>query len=254
MVNPEDHDAVDEQILGATTDDGPMSVLVKAPSAGAPGDVPTVAMFHDGPGMRSATHVFSRKLAGAGYRVVVPDLYHRHGDMIGFEPAQVAEKPELRDQAWAMLNSLTDDGIQHDLDAGLAVAGVGADEPLLVIGFCLGARAVHRTLMRLPERVVAGAMWHPSFLADDEPDSPHLSASDLTCPLYIGIGTADQMQSIEMHQRYFDAVAGLDHVEVETFEGADHGYTWPDAPGYHEVAAEGSWAKTIAMFGAALPR
>ena len=41
-----------------------------------------------------------------------------------------------------------------------------------MIGFCVGARAAFRTLMRLPDTFAAGAMWHPSFLADDEPDSP----------------------------------------------------------------------------------
>lgn len=34
-------------------------------------------------------------------------------------------------------------------------------------------------MMRRPNIVVAGAMWHPSYLCDDEPDSPDLTASDL---------------------------------------------------------------------------
>ena len=72
--------------------------------------------------------------------------------------------------------------------------------------------------------------------------------------MYIGIGTADQVQSIEMHQRFFDAVASLPHVEVEIFDGADHGYTWPSHPNYHEVAATTSWAKTTALFAANLPQ
>jgi carboxymethylenebutenolidase len=107
-------------------------------------------------------------------------------------------------------------------------------------------------MTRLPDRVVAGAGWHPSFLADDRPDSPHLTADGIRQPLYLGIGEADQMQSIAMHQRFLDAVAELDNVDVSTYPGADHGYTWPGYPTYHQAAAEGSWTKTLAIFANSL--
>ena len=160
----------------------------------------------------------------------------------------IRDSDETRAQTTKMLRSLTDDGIQSDLDAALAAVGVADDEKMGTIGFCLGARAIYRTLMRLPESFVVGASWHPSFLADDGDDSPHLTAAGLTQPVYFGIGTADQVQSIAMHQRFFDAVAPLANVEVEIFDGADHGYTWPETPNYHEVAATTSWAKTTKLF------
>ena len=46
-------------------------------------------------------------------------------------------------------------------------------------------------------------------------------------------------------------VVALDHVEVVTFPGADHGFSWPGYPNYHEEAAETSWAKTLEMFAVA---
>ena len=233
-----------EEIIDTDTSDGAMAVSVKYPGDGK--HYPTIAVFHDGPGMRESNHEFNRRLAAEGYRVVMPDLYHRHGRMLGWESHEATE--ETRAKVMEMLYSLTDDGIQSDLDDALALMDLGDDEKLGTIGFCLGARAIYRTLMRLPEQFVVGATWHPSFLADDEPDSPHLSAATLQQPVYIGIGTADQIQSIEMHQRFFDAVEPLDHVEVEIFEGADHGYSWPSNPNYHEEAAATSWAKTTALF------
>ena len=99
---------------------------------------------------------------------------------------------------------------------------------------------------------MAGAGWHPSFLVDDGDDSPHLTAGSLDRPLYLGIGEADEVQSIAMHQKFLDAVESLDHVDVTTYPGADHGYTWPGYPTYDQTAAETSWAKTLAMFGTAL--
>ena len=235
---------VHETIIDVETAEGPMAVLVKVPAAET--SYPTIAMFHDGPGIRRSTHVFANKLAAEGYRVVVPDLYHRHGRLLGWESQDATD--ETRAKVWEMLTSLTDDGIQSDLDDSLEAIDLDPAEKLGTIGFCLGARAIYRTMMRLPDRFVVGATWHPSFLADDEPDSPHLTAHQLKQPVYIGIGDADEVQSIAMHQRFFDAVAPLDHVTVEVFEGADHGYSWPSQPNYHELAATTSWARTTALF------
>jgi carboxymethylenebutenolidase len=244
---------VRSEIADATTPSGPMAILRKRPHAAGPGGTwPKVVMFHDGPGVRQATHQFASKLAAEGYDVAVPDLYHRHGRLIGFEPHEREADPTLVDRLWAMLGSLTDDGIQDDLDATLETLELSGSEQLGAIGFCVGARAVFRTLMRRPQQFAAGAMWHPSFLADERPDSPHLTASLLTRPLYIGIGDADRMQPIEKHQPFFDAVASLPHVELQVFPGADHAFTWPDWPTNDETAASVCFDRTTALFRRAL--
>jgi carboxymethylenebutenolidase len=241
---------VHEEVVDVSTPSGPMAVLRKRP-AGA-GRWPMVVMFHDGPGIRGATHAFAVELATAGYDVVVPDLYHRHGRMIGFEQSEREADPTLVDRLWALLRSLTDDGVQADLDATLAAVAPVPGERLGTIGFCVGARAVARTLQRLGDRFVVGAMWHPSYLVDDAPDSPHLTAAGLAQPLYIGIGDADRMQPIAAHRLFFDAVAPLPHVEVEVHPGADHGYTWRGWPSYDARAAARSFAKTTSLFRAHL--
>lgn len=243
---------VREATIEAATDDGPMAVVVTEPVVEPGGGTwPTVLYYLDAPGLRPATREFMARLAGHGYRVVTPDLHHRHGRLLHFEPADVAANPDARPTIIGWIASMTDDQIQHDGHVALSAAGVAAAEPYAAIGFCLGARAVVRAMERDGERVVAGAGWHPSFLADDQPDSPHLVAGRLTQPLFLGIGEADQVQSIAMHQRFLDAVADLDHVEVSTFPGADHGYTWPGYPTYDERAAEASWATTLTLFSAA---
>ncbi|MEO1059863.1 MAG: dienelactone hydrolase family protein [Actinomycetota bacterium] len=240
---------VTEQTIDTTTDDGEMAVVVARPDGG--GDRPVVLVYIDAPGLRPATRDWMARMAAEGYVVVTPDLHHRHGRLLHFEPADFAADPDARPTVMGWIASMTDAQIAHDGERALAAAGVPAGAPYAVVGFCLGARAVVRAMERDADRVVAGAGWHPSFLADDEPDSPHLSAAQLAPPLYLGIGEADQVQSIEMHQRFLDAVADLDHVDVRTFPGADHGYTWPGYPTYDEAAAETSWTVTLEMFGSA---
>jgi carboxymethylenebutenolidase len=237
-----------EEIIDASTDDGEMAVLVTQPVDD--GGWPVVLLFIDAPGIRSATHEFASKLAGEGYRVVTPDLHHRQGRLLNALDTTPPDGKTVQEMVWGWIGAMTDDQIQHDADRSLAAADVSANTPIVTIGFCLGARAVYRRLMG-DDRALAGAAWHPSFLADDEPDSPHVTAGSLAEPLYLAIGDADQVQSITMHQRFLDAVEPLDHVTVEIYEGADHGFTWPGVPNYHEAAATGAWTATTAMFAAA---
>ena len=253
---------VRETILETTSDGEPMAVLRKRPSSAGPHR--KVVVFHDAPGIRGATHAFCRRLAGRGYDVIVPDLHHRHGRLIGFSPADVADDPAAQPRIRELLAALTDDGIQQDLDAALDAVGVrrpstghgepvepGADRPERIhgIGFCIGARAVFRTMMRLPEQFEAGAMWHPSYLVDDSDRSPHLTAGELPGSLYAGFGEADRLMSVASMRPFISAVAVAgNRVEIDVLPGADHGYTWPDSPSHNEDAADQAWSRTLALF------
>lgn len=237
------------EIIDTTTDDGgDMAVLVTQPTDG--NDWPVVLLFIDAPGIREATHAYAAKLAAEGYVVITPDLHHRQGRLLNALDTAPPEGKSPQEMVWSWIAAMTDANIQHDADRALTAAGVADDTPIVTIGFCLGARAVYRRLMA-DRRALAGATWHPSFLADDEPDSPHLTAGALTKPLYLAIGDADQVQSIAMHQRFLDAVEPVEHVTVDIYEGADHGFTWPGHANYHEAAATGAWAATTTLFAAA---
>lgn len=234
-----------QEIIDADTAAGPMAVLHTRPASDGPRK--QVGIFFDAPGIRDATEGFCTRLAAEGYEIVVPDLYHREARLFNVTPARRDADPSLVGRMRELMGTLTDDGIQQDLDD--AIASVGWTEgPIGCIGFCLGARAVHRAMVRRPDRFVAGSMFHPSFLTN-EPDPPYLTVDGLTGGLHIGIGTADEVQSIEMHQRYFDAVESKANVEVKTFDGADHGFTWPGYPTYHQEASDTCFAETVALFG-----
>lgn len=237
-----------EEIIDTSTDDGEMAVLVTQPADDAAW--PVVLLFIDAPGIRNATHAFAAKLAGEGYRVVVPDLHHRQGRLLNAMDTTPPAGKTTQEMVGAWIAAMTDDQIQHDADRALAAADVATDTAIVTIGFCLGARAVYRRLMA-DDRALAGAAWHPSFLVDDESDSPHLTVAQLEKPLYLAIGDADQVQSIATHQPFLDTVEPLDNVTVVIYEGADHGFTWPGAPNYDEAAATGAWAATTTLFAAA---
>ena len=235
---------ITEQIIDTETADGPMAIVHASPEGGS---AKRVLIFMDAPGIRPSLTHFAVRLAEAGFEAAIPDLWHRHGRMIGFDPVDDAEANQAnRLKIMEMLGTLDDGQVQMDRNAALD-ALEWTDGPMATIGFCLGARYVHKAMQELPHRFPTGAMWHPSFLTDDTDASPHLSV-DAIGELWIGIGTADKVQSIEMHQRYLDAIEGLDNITLRIFDGADHGYTWPVSPTYHEEAATVGWNATTEMF------
>jgi len=236
-----------QELMDVETASGAMAVLRTRP---AKGSARPVGIFFDAPGIRTATHEYCSKLAAEGYDIVVPDLYHRHARLFHVEPAAVANDDSLVPLMRELMGTLDDDEIQSDMADAMSAAGFGP--AVGCIGFCLGARAVHRAMTRHGDRFVAGAMWHPSFLVDDADDSPHLSVGDIGGPLYVGIGEDDKVQSIEMHQKWLDAAAGVGHIDVRTFDGADHGFSWPSAANYHDEAATTSFTQTTAIFARAL--
>ena len=128
------------EVIEAESEGTATAVLRKRPAGTA--TAPTVVMFHDGPGIRGATHEFAINLASQGFEVLVPDLYHRHGRMLGWELHEREADPTIVDRLWELLGTLTDAGIQADLDDTLATAGVEAHRDVATIGFCVGARAV----------------------------------------------------------------------------------------------------------------
>lgn len=99
-----------------------------------------------------------------------------------------------------------------------------------------------------PETFIAGVGLHPSFCVTPEPDSPHLGVRGIPGHVFIGIGEADQMSSLEENHPLADAVRGLgDRGTVETYPGADHGFTM-DGPTYDKAASEQSNATATALF------
>ena len=63
------------------------------------GSGPSVLFFIDGIGMRPAMHELAQRLAAAGYRVLMPDLFYRLGAYTAPDPAKLFGDPATR-SAW----------------------------------------------------------------------------------------------------------------------------------------------------------
>lgn len=238
--------------IDLTTPDGACPTSIFQPEG--PGPWPAVLFFMDGIGVRPALFAMAERLAGHGYLVALPDLYHRAGPYDPKEMWAMIMDPEKR-PLWRerfLASASNPEYFRVDTTAVLDHLAQRADvvQPKVgATGYCMGGGLSLRAAGIFPERVAAAASFHGGNLAGDEPSSPHLLASRMKARVYVAGAVEDASFPDEMKQRLEDALtaAGVDHV-VETYAGARHGWAVSDHPAYDEAAAERHWAALVGLF------
>ena len=247
-----------EQMLSVPTPDGDMGAYVRRPDGDGP--FPVIVYFHHGPGLDGGSKESMQLLADAGYYVVSPDRYHRDGEWLVFDPAQMRsgtpEGDKVREKMFGVLMATSDDMVESDLKALLAALEsdpAARKAPMGVIGFCIGARSVLRTIANHPDVFTAGVALHPSFCTTADEDSPHLGVASYTGRLYVGFGADDKMQSPEANTAFIDATNAMSGGRglAEIHDGADHGFAVPGGA-YHKGAAERSYEQALETFAIAV--
>ncbi|WP_320776386.1 dienelactone hydrolase family protein [Streptomyces sp. CRN 30] len=242
--------AVQGTAVDITTGDGTADAYLAHPDDGRPH--PAVLLYMDAFGLRRQLRSMADRLAGAGYTVLVPNVFYRHGR------APVVELPDFIDPAarpgifehlWPVMRSLTPDLAMRDAGAyldWLAARPETADGPVAVTGYCFGARLALYTAGTFGDRVAAAAGFHGAALASEDPDSPHLLADRVTAEVYFAHADQDASMPPEQQERLEAALteAGVRH-RCEVYAGAPHGYTQADTAAYDAEATERHWAALL---------
>jgi len=240
-----------------TTPDGTADAYFVHPSDNAPH--PAVLLYMDAFGLRPHLRSMADRLAGAGYTVLVPNVFHRYGRAPVVELPEFinpAERPEIIQQLGPAARTLTPEGAMRDAAAyldWLAASPLTTDGPAGITGYCMGAGLTLRTAGTYPDRVRAAAGFHGAYLATDAPDSPHLLAEHITAELYFGHADQDSTNPAEQIDRLDKALtaAGVRH-RGEVYEGAHHGFTQADTAMHSAEATERHWAALLDLFGRTL--
>lgn len=247
---------IEERII-VETSDGPMTALVWHPDGDGP--FPVVVCYHDGPGLREAIYATARGFANAGFFTAVPDLYHRHGELITFDLPQLRQPGSAEaERFWQIISSTTVEAMAADtaaLSRQLAQNRTAGAGPRACIGFCHTARTVIRVMADYPADFPVGAIMHPSFTVTDSPDSPHLSVKDITGRIYAGFGGADTTAPLSEQQPLIDELADLgDRAIIEILPNGGHGFLWSEAPGYDADGAKSAWQNALDLFNEQLKK
>ncbi|MFI6207993.1 dienelactone hydrolase family protein [Streptomyces sp. NPDC051041] len=234
------------------TEDGTADAYLAHPDDGKPH--PAVLLYMDAFGLRPQLRSMADRLAGAGYTVLVPNVFYRHGRAPVSELPEFIDpgaRPEIFERLGPIMRSLTADLAMRDADAylrWLADSPAAADGPVALTGYCMGARLALLTAGTHPDRVAAAAGFHGGGLATDAPDSPHLVAGRVTAELYFGHADQDPSMPPEQMERLEEALtaAGVRH-RCEVYTGAYHGFTQADTAAYHREADERHWAALLGL-------
>ena len=232
------------------TEDGTADAYLTHPADGEPR--PAVLLYMDAFGLRPRLRAMADRLAEAGYTVLVPNVFYRHGRAPLFELPEFIDpgaRPEIFQSIMPVMQALTPKAAMRDADAylrWLADCPVAADGPVALTGYCMGARLSLLTAGTFPDRVAAAAGFHGGRLATEAPDSPHRVAEHITAELYFGHADQDPSLPVEQIERLETALteAGVRH-HCEVYPGAGHGFTQADTAAYHREGDERHWAALL---------
>jgi carboxymethylenebutenolidase len=232
------------------TEDGTADAYLVHSADGTPR--PGVLLYMDAFGLRPQLRSMADRIAEAGYAVLVPNVFYRHGRTPVVELPDFidpAARPEIFERVGPMIHSVTPELGMRDADAYLrllADSPVVADGPVAVTGYCMGARLALRTAGTYPERVAAVAGFHGGGLATEAPDSPHLVVEHVTAEVYFGHADNDRSMPEEDQARLEAALtaAGVTH-RCEVYPGAHHGFTQADTASYQKEGDERHWAALL---------
>jgi carboxymethylenebutenolidase len=243
-----------EKDVTVPTPDGSADAVLLHPSGS--GSWPAVLMWPDILGLRPVFREMGRRLAAAGYTVLVPNPFYRTkrapivtGEFDFGDKAAVAKLLDLK-------ATLTDARIDGDAAAFMAFLdqqkptnrGRGAG----VQGYCFsGPFAIHTAAVR-SERIRAVASFHGGGLVTKEPASPHLLIPKTKASFLFAIAQNDDANQPEAKDVLKQSLAAAKRPGVVEVYPADHGWCVPGSQAYNHDAAEHAWGELLKLYRANL--
>ena len=228
------------------TQAGAMNTFIVHPERHGPH--PVILFFMDAPGIREELRDMARRLASAGYYVMLPNMYYRAGVM---ELGALTD-PGARDRMFALMNSLSIPLVMSD--AAALIEFIDADPAgrpggIGTLGYCMSGQYAINTAASFPSRVVAAASLYGVQLVTDQTDSPHLMARATKAEVYFGCAEIDHWAPLEMVEQLRASLADQGkRVEVELYPKVEHGFAFPGRAAYNKDAAERHWERLVALY------
>ena len=247
--------AVVETDVEIKTPDGTADAALYHPQGKGPW--PAVLVWPDVLSLRPAFREMGRRLASAGYVVLVPNLYYRAKRAPVVEGSFNYAVPEDRAKLAPLRATVTPEGTVRDAVAYLAFLDAqpqtAGKRKAGVQGYCMGGPLAFRTAAAVPGRIGAVATFHGGGLVTDQPDSPHLLLPSTKAEYLICVADNDDQKDPAAKDKLKAALdAAHRPSKVEVYTGAAHGWTVKGSEVYNEAAAEKAWAELLALYKRAL--
>lgn len=238
-----------EHMVEVTTPDGKADALFVHP---ARGKFPGVILWPDVLGLRDVKKAMGRRLAAAGYAVLVVNPYYRtfKGEL-GMD-FSAFRSPEGQARLAPARGALTPEAVARDGAAFAAFldgqAAVDKKRGIGVQGYCMSGPFTVRAAAAAPARIKAAASFHGGGLVTDQPNSPHRLLAGTRASYLIAIAKNDDARAPDEKDTLRAAAAEAKRpAEIEVYN-ADHGWCVPGSPAYNEPEAERAWARLLALY------
>ncbi|PHY17109.1 dienelactone hydrolase family protein [Caulobacter sp. BP25] len=244
-------DTVVEKDVEIKTPDGTADAALFYPKA--KGKYPAVLLWPDVMSLRPVFRDMGRRLAAAGYVVLVPNLYYRVQKAPVIQGSFNFANPEDRAKLMPMRATVTPEGTFKDAVAYIAFLDAQPQtnkaKKVGVQGYCMGGPLSFQTAAAVPDRIAAVASFHGGGLLTAKPDSPHLLLPKTKAEYLIEIADNDDKQDPTVKDKLKAAFADAKiPAQIEVFEGANHGWTVKGSQVYNEAAAERAWSNLLALY------
>jgi carboxymethylenebutenolidase len=213
------------------------------------GKVPAVILWPDIAGARSTFLAKGRRLADAGYAVLVVNPYYRNAPAPQFTDFDDFREKDGASKVKPWREALTADAVMDTAKAAIAwldqQPSVDTAKGVGVAGYCTSAAYAVWTAAAVPDRVKAVASFHGSDLVGDTDKAPVKLLGQTHAQYLFAISRNDD-KSAPGDKDALKAAATAAHLKADvTVYQADHGWTVADSPQYDGVAADKAWDKLL---------
>lgn len=213
------------------------------PAVGGP--YPIVVCFIEAFGVNESFQELAARLAGEGFCVAVPDIYH--GATIAYDDMEtVVAKLKALDEAQV----ITETTATLDVLGGRSECDAGRT---MLLGFCLGGRLAFLANAELGERITAAACFYGGGIAprEDRFGRPPLldRVGKMRAPIMLCYGAEDASIQPEEHGRIAAALSqAKKRYALHVFPNAGHAFFSSARASYAPAAADEAWRLVLEFF------
>jgi carboxymethylenebutenolidase len=241
---------VTETDVMVPTPDGSADAVLFHPSGS--GSWPAVLMWPDILGLRPVFREMGRRLAAAGYTVLVPNPFYRTKRAPIVTGAFDFNSAQDRAKLDGLRDALTDAAIDRDATAFIAFLDkqkqTNRRKGAGVQGYCFsGPFAFHSAAVR-PDRIRAVGSFHGGGLVTKDANSPHLLIPKTKAAYVVAIARNDDQKQPDAKNVLKATFAAAKRPAVVEVYPADHGWCVPGSQAYDHASAEKAWAELLRLY------